>query len=65
MLAAEPETETTFVVGGGRESITFLLPPEDIRGHLTAGATLRPRSWLPAWLSPELVRGSIQVVHLR
>ena len=36
MLAAEPETETTFVADGGWESITFLLPPDDIRAHLTA-----------------------------
>ena len=36
MLAAEPETEATFVADAGWESITFLLPPQDIRAHLTA-----------------------------
>ena len=36
MLAVEPETEVTFVVDGGWESIAFLLPPEDIRAHLIA-----------------------------
>jgi AraC-like DNA-binding protein len=36
MLAAAPATETSFVADGGWESITFLLPPEDIRTHLTA-----------------------------
>jgi len=36
MLAAEPETEATFVADEGWESITFLLPPQDIRAHLTA-----------------------------
>jgi len=36
MLAVEPETEITFVANGGWESITFLIPPEDILAHLTA-----------------------------
>jgi AraC-like DNA-binding protein len=36
MLAAEPETEATFVADGGWESIAFLLPPDVIRAHLTA-----------------------------
>jgi AraC-like DNA-binding protein len=36
MLAAAPATEATFVADGGWESITFLLPPGDIRAHLTA-----------------------------
>ena len=36
MLAAAPETETSFVANGGWESITFLVPPDDIRAHLTA-----------------------------
>jgi hypothetical protein len=36
MLAAQSETETSFVVEGGWKSITFLLPPEDIRAHLIA-----------------------------
>jgi AraC-like DNA-binding protein len=34
MLAVEPETEVVFVTDTGYESITFLLPPEDIRAHL-------------------------------
>jgi AraC-like DNA-binding protein len=36
MLAAEPRTDTRFVVDPGWESITFLLSPEDVRAHLTA-----------------------------
>jgi AraC family transcriptional regulator, ethanolamine operon transcriptional activator len=36
MLAAEPATEARFVVEAGWESITFLLPPEDVREHLAA-----------------------------
>lgn len=36
MLAVEPGTEGTFVADGGWESITFLIPPEDIRSHLVA-----------------------------
>jgi len=36
MLVAEPETEAGFVVDAGWESITVLVPPEDIRGHLSA-----------------------------
>jgi len=36
MLAAEPEAEARFVVDAGWESITFLLPPQDISAHLTA-----------------------------
>jgi AraC-like DNA-binding protein len=34
MLAVEPETEVVFVTDRGYESITFLLPPTDIRAHL-------------------------------
>jgi AraC-like DNA-binding protein len=34
MLAVEPETEVVFVTDAGYESVTFLLPPEDIRAHL-------------------------------
>jgi AraC-like DNA-binding protein len=34
MLAVEPETEVTFVTDAAHESITLLLPPEDIRAHL-------------------------------
>jgi AraC-like DNA-binding protein len=36
MLAAEPESEAIFVTDAGYESITFLLPPQDIRAHLAA-----------------------------
>jgi AraC family ethanolamine operon transcriptional activator len=34
MLAAAPESEARFVVDAGWESVTFLLPPQDIRTHL-------------------------------
>jgi AraC-like DNA-binding protein len=34
MLAVEPETEVVFVTDAGYESITLLLPPEDLRAHL-------------------------------
>ena len=33
VLAAEPGTEARFVVDAGWESITFLLPPQDIGAH--------------------------------
>jgi AraC family ethanolamine operon transcriptional activator len=36
MLAAEPGAEARFVVDAGWESMTFLLPPQEIRAHLTA-----------------------------
>jgi len=36
MLVAEPETDVQFVTNDGYESIALLLPPEDIRAHLTA-----------------------------
>jgi AraC family transcriptional regulator, ethanolamine operon transcriptional activator len=36
MLAAEPEAEARFVVDAGWESISFLVPPQDISAHLTA-----------------------------
>jgi len=36
MLVAEPESEARFVADAGWESITFLLPPQDISAHLTA-----------------------------
>jgi AraC-like DNA-binding protein len=34
MLAAAPEAEASFVAEAGYESLTFLLPPEEIRAHL-------------------------------
>jgi AraC family ethanolamine operon transcriptional activator len=36
MLVAEPESEARFVAEGGWESITFLLPPQDVSAHLAA-----------------------------
>jgi len=61
MLAAAPDTEATFVADGGWESITFLLPPEDIRAHLTArqrDSEFRlPRGVEPLQVDAESVRG--------
>jgi AraC-like DNA-binding protein len=36
MLAAEAESEAQFVTSDGYESITFMLPPQDISAHLAA-----------------------------
>lgn len=36
LLAAEANVEARFVVDAGWESMTFLLPPQDIRAHLDA-----------------------------
>jgi len=36
MLAAAPDVEASFVADAGYQSITFLLPPEEIRAHLAA-----------------------------
>jgi AraC-like DNA-binding protein len=36
MYAVEPGVEIDFVTSSGWESITFLLPPDDVRAHLTA-----------------------------
>jgi transcriptional regulator GlxA family with amidase domain len=36
MLAVESGAENVFVTNQGWESITFLVPPDDIRAHLTA-----------------------------
>jgi AraC-like DNA-binding protein len=36
MLVAAPETEARFVADAGWESITFMLPPQDISAHLAA-----------------------------
>jgi AraC family transcriptional regulator, ethanolamine operon transcriptional activator len=33
MLVAAPQTEARFVVDAGWESMTFLVPPEDVRAH--------------------------------
>ena len=61
MLAARPETEATFVADGGWESITFLLPPEVIRAHLTARQRASefhlPTGVEPLQVDAESVRG--------
>jgi AraC-like DNA-binding protein len=61
MLAAEPQAETTFVADGGWESITFLLPPDDIRAHLTARQRESefhlPKGVEPLRVDAERVRG--------
>jgi AraC family transcriptional regulator, ethanolamine operon transcriptional activator len=36
ILAVEPESEARFVADAGWESITFLLPAQDVRAHLAA-----------------------------
>ncbi len=36
LVVAEPETEAGFVVDPGYESVTYLVPPDDIREHLSA-----------------------------
>lgn len=36
MLAAEAEAQAQFVTSDGYESITFMLPPQDVRAHLAA-----------------------------
>jgi AraC-like DNA-binding protein len=36
MLAAAPDVEASFVADAGYESLTFLLPPDEIRAHLAA-----------------------------
>ena len=36
ILAAAPGKENLIVTGSGWESITFLIPPDDLRAHLTA-----------------------------
>jgi AraC-like DNA-binding protein len=36
MLAAAPDAEASFVADAGYESVTFLLPPDEIRAHLAA-----------------------------
>jgi AraC-like DNA-binding protein len=36
MLAAAPDVEASFVADAGYESMTFLLPPDEIRAHLAA-----------------------------
>jgi len=60
MLAAESETENTFVADGGWESITFLLPPQDILAHLTARQRESefhiPRGAVPLQVDTESVR---------
>jgi AraC family transcriptional regulator, ethanolamine operon transcriptional activator len=36
LLAAEPDTEATFVADAGWESVSFLIPAQDIQEHVTA-----------------------------
>jgi AraC family ethanolamine operon transcriptional activator len=59
MLAAEPDSEARFVVDAGWESMTFLLPPQDIRAHLTARRRgrefRRPRGAEVLHVNPERV----------
>ena len=61
MLAAQSETETSFVVEGGWKSITFLLPPDVIRAHLTArqrdGEFHLPQGVEPLQVEAKRVRG--------
>jgi hypothetical protein len=60
LLAAESEMENTLVAEGGWESITFLLPPEDILAHLTARQRAAefhvPEGAEPLQADPESVR---------
>ena len=36
MVAAAPEAEASFVADAGYESITYMLPPDEVRAHFTA-----------------------------
>ena len=60
MLAAESEAENIFVTNRGWESISFLVPPDDIRAHLTArgreGEFHLPRGFEPLQVDAERVR---------
>lgn len=60
LLAAESGMENTLVAEGGWESITFLLPPEDILAHLTARQRAAefhvPEGAEPLQADPESVR---------
>jgi AraC-like DNA-binding protein len=60
MLFAQPDSEAVFVVDPGWESITFLLPPEDLRQHLAARQRLDefrlPSGIEQLHLDPEKVR---------
>ncbi len=59
LIAAQPEIETIFVADGGWRSITFLVPPDDIRAHLTArqreGEFRLPRGVEPLQVDAERV----------
>jgi AraC-like DNA-binding protein len=61
MLRAQSETAINFVAEGGWESISFLLPPEDIRTHLTARQREDefhlPQGVEPLQIDTERVRG--------
>lgn len=60
MLAAAPESEARFIVEAGWESMTFLLPPEDIETHLVIRQSKRefhlPRGIEPLQVSEARVR---------
>ena len=60
MHAVEPGKEISFVTGRGWESISFLLPPEDVRAHLTArqreGEFHLPRGVEPLQVDAERVQ---------
>ena len=60
MLAAEAETEVTFVAEPGYESVTFLVPPEEIRAHWSdrrREGSFRPLHGIERLrANPELVR---------
>jgi AraC-like DNA-binding protein len=60
MLAAEPEAENILVTSPGWESVSFLVPPDDIRAHLTTrgreGEFHLPRGVEPLQVDAERVR---------
>ena len=60
MLAAESEAENILVTNSGWESVSFLVPPDDIRAHLTArgreGEFHLPRGVEPLQVDAERVR---------
>jgi len=60
MMAAGPEAQARFVTDAGWESLTFLLPPQDISAHFAArrrnGAFRRPRGIETLQVNPGRVR---------
>ncbi len=61
MLSVAPDTEVVFVVEAGFQDMAFLLPPEDIREHLSARRRddeyRPPHGVEPLRADPEKVRG--------